>query len=255
MDIDYKRLAQENKALFVWKQKIHSIMLKEEMHDVRAKYNLGYTRNFFYYVKFFKNNYHVAKKYLGAKFAKQYDSLFYAEQVEDALIRQYIPAVYAEMGKRVKNPAIWEELFQYLLLGLRESVWRYSREDIKFITFAINGIRNNIKFFMADKNKVGRRLKNQQVTFSDFARNQENKFGCNFEDYIEGDHDFSKKTEIMDMVRFVADNSNLTDLQRNVVDEYLKTGIITTDVLHAARKKMVKFVRKNPDQFAELACV
>jgi len=40
-----------------------------------------------------------------------------------------------------------------LLLGLRESVWKYQRADIKFSTYAINGLRNNIIFFKRRYNK------------------------------------------------------------------------------------------------------
>ena len=172
MDIDYKKLASSNIILSKWKASLDNIKDETVKKNLKTSYNIGYNKSFFYYVMFFRNHSNVANKILGSCFKKDRSKMFYAEQVETPLICQYMPAIYSEFRNKRIPEDIREEMFQNCLLGLRESVWKYARHDIKFSTYAINGIRNNIVFYRRQKSDSRKRWDDVVTSFSQFAQKE-----------------------------------------------------------------------------------
>ena len=252
IQIDYAKLSKSNQLFFNWKNKIHDLMMQSNMKQERQLYQLGYNRNFYYYVKFFKNNTQIAAKYLGKKFVKDMPKMFFAETIENDLIVQYVPAIYSEMSKHTIPPMLWQDLYDYLLIGLRDSVWRYSREDIKFSTYAINGLRNNIRFFMSNSARERRMSKSAGILFSDMNLYEDENGSPAFEKAVVDERKDIDRLEIADTVRHIAVKANVTPQQMDAINFYIDHGYAENERCSNARRKMAKYAKQHIDELQDV---
>ena len=138
-EFDFARLRESNALLWKWGQN-----LKIQ--------NNSFLR-FVYKIK--KNKEEILSqlktKKLKQEFLKDFEKMFYAEQIENDLILQYRPMVFSVLRRFViKNADIKQTAFDIGLCSLRGAIWRYRMDSVKFITFAMNGvfcaIRGNIHY-------------------------------------------------------------------------------------------------------------
>lgn len=246
MEIDYKKLAFSNSLIAKWKLVLDSIQDESVKRDLKASYNLGYNKNFFYYVNFFKNHSNKASKILGSQFAKDKKKMFFAETVETELILQYRPAIYAEFRNKRITVDIREEIFQHCLIGLRESVWKYARSDIKFSTYAINGIRNNIGFYRSQRSDAKKKWDDVVTSFSQLTQSDSEP---SFETCIEDKRDHDKCLPVFDFILSIAKDAALTKQHINEIKYYVaekRTRKVDFGLLKTAKKRLVAFIEKNP---------
>lgn len=245
MEIDYKKLASSNSLLAKWKLALDSIEDKSLKRDLKS-YNLGYKKNFFYYVNFFKNDYKVAEKILGPQFSKDRKKMFFAETVESELIMQYRPAIFSEFRSKKVTIDIMDEVFQNCLIGLRESVWKYARKDIKFSTYAINGIRNNIGFYRAQKSDAKKKLNDVAISFSQFAQLDSE---ASFEAQIPDERSNEKCLPVFDFIMSIAQDARLTHKHIDEMKIYVedkRNRKVNFGILKTAKKRLIAYIEKNP---------
>ncbi len=111
-----------------------------------------------------------------ASFKKDYPNMFYAAEVENALVEQFVPMVISIL-KRLKVEEYYQEIL-YLdgLLSVRNSVWKFQTHKAKasFFSFAYNGCMSRIwsrriklrEEYQAKRKKVGIYNESDYGTFS-----------------------------------------------------------------------------------------
>ena len=256
MDVDYNKLAEGNRIVLLCRDKINTIRKDKNKKNFLDQFNVGYKFSFFYLIKFLKHNQDVAQKVLGNIYSDNKSKMLYADSVESFLIKQYIPAVYYEMGKKKVMVEGMPDMYQFCLEGLRNSVWKYTREDIKFSTFAINGIRNNICIFRKRAAKDKRTNKWNKVSlFIDFQSGNAKE---SFEHEIVDQKDNSPVISIFDFLKSIAPLAKFTEKQMFEISNYVairKTKQTDHGVLNNAKRKIIKFIGENPEIIPQFAKV
>jgi hypothetical protein len=110
-------------------------------------------------------------KKLKQEFLKDFENMFYAEEVENALILQYRPMIYSVIRRfAIKNAEIGQTAFDVGICALRGSIWRYRMDTVKFITFSMNGVICAVRGVVHHEALV---LKQEQERFKRILFNEE----------------------------------------------------------------------------------
>jgi hypothetical protein len=259
MDVDYIKLAEANRLIAACTEKIKRIRKDKKNKLLLNEHNVGYRYGFFYFVKFLTEKQKLAQKFLGKFYTENRDKMLYPASVESFLIRQYVPAIYHEIGKKKGKIDSMAELKQFCMEGLRNSVWKYTREDIKFTTFAINGIRNNITIY---KKRVSREKKDSKWSrislFSDC--NSSGSSGSLFKDSFENSIIDPRMNEvtisIVDFLQTIAPQAKITEKQMFEINNFVaikKSRPTDFRTLNMAKKKIKQFIVDNPQAIPEFA--
>ncbi len=252
MEIDYAKLAKANNLVFKWRNKLKSHINKKNIKFFSQTYGLRPVSGTLIYVKFFTKNYKEAVNILGSEFEKEYKDLFYAFEIENDLIKQYQPAIYrygmqrlfSNKGKR--NEYEVDELESYLLLCLRDCVWNYREENIKFSTFAISSIKKNSRFFFGNASR--NRSSCPYPMYEDMKIRNKSGTPLDFSEVIVS----NAKTETgalesSAVIEKLCDLAGITDRQRSEITKYVKTGEYSKFTFFVARKALREFVESQKD--------
>lgn len=252
MAINYEKLAESNKVTLKWRNAlVERIKGRSKEPEVKAIKKLLPATNFLGIVSFLKDNKKKAAAILGSEFTKDYKKMFYAAEIENELIKQYVPAVYSVLRNKKFNPMYADDLLNDLLYSLREIVWRYNRKDLQFSTYAITSLKNNYYYKMANiarkKNYV---YKNPLIIIDDLNHHSSSFSGRNSEFEINDQisfHDFMKR--ILKEIKFTKSQKNCLirflgkqTYQRKtfrIVQEIIKSHLIEKDVLMPQMEEIV----------------
>jgi len=122
MDVDYIKLAEANRLIAACTEKIKRIRKDKKNKLLLNEHNVGYRYGFFYFVKFLTEKQKLAQKFLGKFYTENRDKMLYPASVESFLIRQYVPAIYHEIGKKKGKIDSMAELKQFCMEGLRSII-------------------------------------------------------------------------------------------------------------------------------------
>lgn len=138
-EFDFDRLRAANATLFKWGEhfKIH---------------NYKYL-NFVYTLE--KNKDSVLSSLKTKKLRKQFEkdckTMFFAKEIENDLIMQYRPMVHHVLRRfNISSDDVYDSALSVGLQSLRGAIWRYSRDSVKFITYAMNGVICGVRGIVSD---------------------------------------------------------------------------------------------------------
>jgi hypothetical protein len=243
-DIDYVKLAKANTLVKKWREKTISLINDKNRKMFSDAFGIRKINTTVYFVRFFKKHYKEAVNLLGKQFARDYKKMFYAETVENELIKKFIPAVYSWLGKMKISGEDFEDVFSEMLLAVRNSVWMYTRSDIMFTTYAINGIKAGIPFAISRINE--KKSLNRTVSFEELTKNSDESadFAGSIEDHRQQkDSDY----EVKEFLEKICSEANLTVKQREVIEKFLKTGETDKFLFYDTRKRLRKFYEERED--------
>ena len=255
MEIDYKKLAQSNKVLLRWKNKLLDNINTNNKKFFYDTYGIRRNSNIIKIAMMFKKYHKECCNLLGPNFSKDKSKMFYAEKVEDQLISQYIPAIILEMKKANIKDNETEEIYSGLLIHLRSSVWMYTRSNIKFCTFAINGIRSSVKFARAQiykKSKAKGFMKT--FLFEDMPSSCETEsakdFICVDNNSIEHGH-----VDSIDFINSICKEAKLTTLQKDAIFDFIKNGnsLNYKQAFFVAKRVLKKYIQKNTETITHIS--
>lgn len=117
-----------------------------------------------------------------AEFAKDYKNMFYAGEVENALVEQFYPMIL-RIIKQVKetNPEYVDEMLYHGLMAIRNSVWKYRNHESKasFFTYVFNGAFYRVKGtkYKLRKAFLVNQEQNKAHNETDFFNDKNRRFG------------------------------------------------------------------------------
>jgi hypothetical protein len=154
-ECDFDKLRQSNSILWNWSKyfKIHNksfLAFAYKLKEKKQKYlNL------------------ISGKKLKEKFISDFDVMFYAAEIENDLFKQYRPTIFSIIRRfSVKNQETKEKLFDVGTLALRGAIWRYNREEVKFVTYAMNGITLAVRGMASLEVKRFKNMKESKYFFT-----------------------------------------------------------------------------------------
>lgn len=250
--VDYKKLAKSNSRLAYWINILKSKMTGETKKLVMNTLGQSYKLNYLYYIKFFKSHKLLAENILGRKFSKEHNTLFYSEEIENDLIVQYIPALHHEMNKNKVSPSLVEDCVAALLLGLRESVWKYQRADIKFSTYAINGLRNNIIFFKKRYNKNKKENMPREYFIEEFFMHGQENSHDRLDILADSSADFQDKVNIFDFIKSIQMDADISPAQIKSVFSQLQGKPYDSKTFKKAKLKLSAFITENREKLPDM---
>lgn len=138
-EFDFNRLRKANAALNKWGEHF-------EIHNYKYL-------NFVYTLE--KNKEIYIEKLKTQKLRKQFEkdckTMFFAKEIENDLILQYKPMVYHVLRRfKIDSDEVYDCALSVGLQSLRGAIWRYSRDSIKFITYAMNGVICGVRGIISD---------------------------------------------------------------------------------------------------------
>ncbi len=108
----------------------------------------------------------ITDEKLKQKFIADCDEMFYAAEIENDLFKQYRPAIFSIIRRfNATRHELQELLFDVGTLALRGAIWRYQRDSVKFITFAMNGIILAIRGMASFEHKRFNKRKKKECFF------------------------------------------------------------------------------------------
>jgi 5S rRNA maturation endonuclease (ribonuclease M5) len=200
-EFNFAQLRESNALLWKWGQHL--------------KIQNGVFLRFVYKIKENKEEIlsQLKTKKLKKEFLKDFEKMFYAEEVENALILQYRPMIYSVIRRfAIKNAEIGQTAFDVGICALRGSIWRYRMDTVKFITFAMNGVICAVRGTVHHESLV---MKQEQERFKRILFNEETH-----ETFI-GDDNLACK-------RFKEPSENITN-RSAITEENLQTVAKLTD--------------------------
>jgi hypothetical protein len=144
---DFVRLRASNALLYKW--------------SIYFKIHNGHYLNFVYTLE--QNKESLLKQIKNAikkkEFLKDFNAMFFAKEVENDVIRQYMPVVFNVMRRfNVKNDAAWETIFDVAVSALRGSVWRYRLDTTKFLSYAMTGVVCAVRGAVFHQKEIANRI-------------------------------------------------------------------------------------------------
>lgn len=251
-EVDYKKLAKTNRKLAFWIESLKSKMVGEKKKLVMKSIGQSYKLNYLYYVKFFKEHKSTAVSLLGSKFAKDYNGLFYSEEIENDLIRQYIPAIYNKMNRTKIHPHLFEDCVAALLVGLRESVWKYQREDIKFCTYAIKGIENNLIFFKRQHSRNNKSTTVMQYYIEDFFYDHDTKNQDRLDILVDSSVPKQDQINIRDFIISIHVKADISPAQLRSIFAQIEGQPYDSKTFRKAKDKIALYISENRESLPEL---
>jgi hypothetical protein len=240
--VDYKKLAGSNLKLLGWADKVR--LHAKDNKDFRVVYGLNAKSNIQKVVRFFKKHKKEAVALLGRKFEREYKSLFYASSVENDLIIQFLPAIHKALNDHKISQNEYDDFQSELMFSLRHSVWMYTRSDIKFTTYAINGIKKNIIYLKIDA--AEERVKKNYVLFDDYRGFISDGVETPFEEIaVDNSKPVEPETNFVEFIERVCDEAKLTDIQKEHIKTFYTGGVASKYTFFATRKKLKKYVLNN----------
>jgi len=238
-DVDYKKLAKANLKLLFWRDKVREHAKSNK--DFRIAHNMNAKSNIQKVVRFFKKHKKEAVALLGKKFEREYKSLFYAFSVENDLIKQFIPAIYKVITAHGVRKDYHDDFFSELMISLRDSVWMYTRPEIKFATYAINGIKKNIIYLKI--NAAEDMVRKNYILYDDFKGND---VESPFEELaVDKAKPIDYETTFAEFIERVCEEAKLTPIQKEHIHNFYKDGIASKYTFFVTRKKLKKYVLDN----------
>ena len=238
-DVDYKKLAKANLKLLFWRDKVREHAKSNK--DFRITHNMNAKSNIQKVVRFFKKHKKEAVALLGKKFEREYKSLFYAFSVENDLITQFIPAIYKVIAIHGVRKDYHDDFFSELMISLRDSVWMYTRPEIKFTTYAINGIKKNIIYLKI--NAAEDMVRKNYILYDDFKGND---VESPFEELaVDKAKPIDYETTFAEFIDRVCEEAKLTPIQKEHIQNFYKDGIASKYTFFVTRKKLKKYVLDN----------
>lgn len=158
-DFDFVRLRKANALLWQWGEHF-SIQNNRYLNFV---YKLEQNK------EIFREKLDTEK--LRKKFDKDCKIMFFAKEIENDLILQFKPMVYHVIRKfNIASDEVHEWALSVGLQSLRGAVWRYSRDSVKFITYAMNGVICGVRGIISDMQE-SKKIQIKRV--EDFIHNEE----------------------------------------------------------------------------------
>jgi len=247
MDINYKKLAKQNIIINKWVTDLTNIIKSKSQHEKMKQLGLCFHSCFFTKVFFLLEN-SEAEKILGESFIKEKKKIGkpYAWEIENQLITQYIPGIWSRF--RLRNVASkfennFDDIYQFVLNGIRESVWKYQRPDIKFVTYCLNGMDNNIIIF--HKRSTNRNV-NKVFNFLSYTRpNDDSSIEESIADYR------STKINPVNFIQSLYGPAGLNEKETEAIDIYLSGHCVDLKCVFSAKKKLFKYVSSHLNELPD----
>lgn len=116
-------------------------------------------------------------------FKKDYKEMFYAAEVENALVEQFVPMVISILKRLHVESQFHETLFVDGMLSVRNSVWKFKTHKNKasFFSYAYNGCLTRIWSRRSKLRKESKAKRNKIAIFneSDICKSLSNSVGIN----------------------------------------------------------------------------
>lgn len=160
---------------------------------------------------------------------KDLSGMFYAAEVENDLIIQYRPTIFYVLNRyRVKNYDFKEDLYDFGLLTMRYSIWRYRKYDCTFKTFVINGLLQSFKGHITNRKKAieseSKNFFRSMYRIDLFSRSDKNNVHPQSKQETPENYLIRKENEItFDNLVIMA---NLTDEEKNLLVFYMEKNNI-----------------------------
>lgn len=237
MAIDYKKLARSNTINLKWRDKLIN-KIRSNYKDPKIKLLKASLPavNFFGMMMFFKNNKKEAAKLFGPNFLKDYKDMFYAAEIENELIKQYIPAIYSILRNKKINPILFDELINQMICGFREVVWRFNREDLQFSTYAITSLKNNFCYEISNLTNKKKNKFQRSVLVTDKLKDCFSSFSGR-----STEQDFMDKIPLSNFMERIINEVKFSKAQKNCLIKFLNKQ----SYIHKTMKQVKEIIKKH----------
>ena len=164
------------------------------------------------------------------EFEKDLKVMFYAAEIENELITQFIPIIFYVCRRfNIFKPERVQEIYDQGLVSLRHSVWRYSKDVCTFKTFASNGLLGYIGGYLSHE-KNAKTFKKNQIYINIKPLNLENKnsqdFDCHPISKFESAETLLERKEDEITFDYLARKANLTEEEIVLLTIYMERDYV-----------------------------
>jgi hypothetical protein len=151
-----------------------------------------------------------------SQFAKDCKVMFYAAEVDNSVVQQFIPMVHKILRKMPISEDQYDDHFVEGLMAIRAAVWHFRphKANAKFATFCHNSISKKINWFrMKAHSKIKRRESKCKVVFANDMASKA-AYSHNFDDYVE--------EPMKDLIDRLITACNLSEPERFLIKSFVE---------------------------------